>query len=47
MLSGKDENDEQISETGSSEGIIKNTIKFNRPVSMYKGKIIIRCRNTF
>lgn len=42
MVCGKDETGEQISEAGSSEGIMSDKIRFNRPGSIDKGEIIIK-----
>ena len=42
MLCGKDESGEQISEAGSCEGILSNTVRFNRPGSVDDGEIIIK-----
>jgi D-proline reductase (dithiol) PrdA len=42
MVCGKDEKGEQISEAGSSEGILSETIRFNRPGSIDNGEIIIK-----
>lgn len=41
-ICGKDEAGEQISEAGSSEGILSEKIRFNRPGSIDKGEIIIK-----
>lgn len=42
MLCGKDEAGEQISEAGSSEGKLSETVRFNRPGSVDTGEIIIK-----
>ena len=42
MLCGKDEADEQISEAGSSEGVLADQVRFNRPGSVDEGEIIIK-----
>lgn len=41
VLCGKDEAGEQISEAGSCEGILSETVRFNRPGSIDAGEIII------
>lgn len=41
-ICGKDEAGEQISEAGSSEGILSEKVRFNRPGSIDKGEIIIK-----
>ncbi|AHM57773.1 D-proline reductase proprotein PrdA (plasmid) [Peptoclostridium acidaminophilum DSM 3953] len=42
MLCGKDDDGEQISEAGSSEGILSSSVRFNRPGSIDNGEIIIK-----
>ncbi len=42
MLCGKDESDEQISEAGSSEGVLSDKVRFNRPGSVDNDEIIIK-----
>ncbi len=42
VLSGKDESGEQISESGSCEGVLSETIRFNRPGSIDLGEILVK-----
>lgn len=42
VLCGKDQSGEQISEAGSCEGILSETVRFNRPGSIDVGEIIIK-----
>lgn len=42
LLCGKDEAGEQISEAGSSEGVLSDTVRFGRPGSIDTGEIIIK-----
>jgi D-proline reductase (dithiol) PrdA len=42
VLCGKDESGEQVSEAGSSQGVLASTVRFDRPGSIDNGEIIIK-----
>jgi D-proline reductase (dithiol) PrdA len=42
VLCGKDESGEQVSEAGSSEGLLSRTVRFDRPGSIDCGEIVIK-----
>ncbi len=46
VLCGKDESGEQVSEAGSCQGVMSNTVRFDRPGSIDSGETLIRvdCR---
>ncbi len=42
VLCGKDESGEQVSEAGSSQGVLSRTVRFDRPGSIDSGEIVIK-----
>ena len=42
MLCGKEESGDQVSEAGSSQGVLSRTVRFDRPGSIDSGEIIIK-----